>query len=189
VNSFEATVGVSNCRGEQARVVRRFALVYAAGALACRYGILPADRKTVRRAVKRCFKRVIWPESLVASHKPEQSLELVQKYIQRNRKKFIHVRRSKVTITREVIETAPGLIIKQKNKTPEFLFSQKVFRRSICDGWDSDVVWQHLHEADLLITQGGGKRTVTRDFPKPARRMRVISIRAAIVAEKPATAN
>jgi putative DNA primase/helicase len=54
-------LGADRASGARARVARRFALVYAAGRLAAKFGILPWARKEMLQAVKDCYDRVILP--------------------------------------------------------------------------------------------------------------------------------
>jgi hypothetical protein len=181
MKGFFNAIGATEWQGVQARVARRFALVYAAGALACKYGILPWKRAVVLSAVKACHGRVIWPEVPVEPETPGQSIARVRDYIRRLRGDFVDPRKVPSKLTRSKIEGAPGLLLKGKDQRSEFAFSHSIFRNQVCSGADWERVWDHLSAAGLLNRHKGGKRSVTRAFPKPAERLRVISVKPTIL--------
>jgi hypothetical protein len=181
MSAFLSRVGASRLQVEQARIARRFALVYTAGALACRYDVLPWKRAVVLRAAEACFRRVTWPEALLNRHTPERSIALVRSYIQRYLNDFLDLRQVTSKLTKSNIEAAPGIILETKNEGLESAFSHSIFRNQVCSGADWERVWDHLSAAGLLNRHKGGKRSVTRAFPKPAERLRVISVKPTIL--------
>jgi putative DNA primase/helicase len=181
MSAFLRRVGASKLQVEQARIARRFALVYTAGALACRYDVLPWKREAVLRAAEACYRRVAWPEALLNRHTPERSIALVRNYIQRYLNDFLDLRQVTSKLTKSNIEGAPGIILETKNQGIEYAFSPSIFRNQVCNGADWERVWDHLSAADWLNQQKGGKRSVTRAFPKPAGRLRVISVKPTIL--------
>ena len=51
----------------------------------------------------------------------------------------------------------------------------------MCAGLSARLALRHLADAGLLNVQEGGKTTVTRDFPGPLGRARVVSVREEIL--------
>jgi putative DNA primase/helicase len=94
MRTFLARIDDLDSQGVKARVARRMALVYAAGALACRYDVLPWKRQDVLSAVRQCHRRIIWPETPVTQ---EQSIDLVRGYIERHRTGFVDLAQVKVS--------------------------------------------------------------------------------------------
>lgn len=67
----------------------------------------------------------------------------------------------------------------------EFLFTNAQFRGEICDGLPADQVNGDLKAAVLVHCQEGGKWSVTRDLPEPLGRVRMISVKEAILKWRP----
>jgi putative DNA primase/helicase len=178
-------LGADRANGARARIARRFALVYAAGCLAAEFGILPWTWKEMLQAVKDCYGRVILPPDALTEHTPERSIAAVRDYIERNGHRFIDTGSRRRSLTKEDLQSAGGAVHRRHDGTREFLFTSAQFRGEICDGLPAEQVYGDLKAAVLVHCQEGGKWSVTRDLPEPLGRVRVISVKAAILKWKP----
>ncbi|CAA9524982.1 MAG: hypothetical protein AVDCRST_MAG62-1377 [uncultured Sphingomonas sp.] len=118
--------------------------------------------------------------SLLRPQTAEESIGAVAEYIRRERGSFIDLRAQSGRLTRDEFATAAGLVY-PRGRRVEFCFPAEVFRDGVCAGLSAKLVVHHLRDADLLHQQMGGKTTVTRDFPEPLGRARVISVREEIL--------
>ena len=165
----------------ESRVARRFALPYAGAMLARRYGVLDWSERDILAAALRCHASVVLPADVQRPQTAEESVEAVAGYIWGRREGFIDLGARSGRLTRDEFAAAAGLIHPRERNGVEFCFPTAVFRDQVCGGLSAPLAIAHLREAGLLHQQGGGKATVTRDFPKPLGRARVISVKEAIV--------
>ena len=87
-------------------------------------------------------------------------------------------------LTREEFAATPGLVYPRGQHGVEFCVPAGVFRDRVCGGLSARLVAQHLREAGLMHQQAGGKTTVTRDFPEPLGRARVVSVKEEILRQR-----
>jgi putative DNA primase/helicase len=177
-------MGQAKARGAvDRRIAQRFALVYAAGRLAARYGILPYRQAEILAAVRYCHRHA-QSEAQVAAPTREprdgpgddELVRAVAGNVKRLRPGLVDPRR-KPSVAE--VKAAPGFVHKGKNGT-ELLFTPAKFSELVCAGLDERAVKAALKAAGLLVVQKGGKSSVVRDLPQPLGRMRVISVRADI---------
>jgi hypothetical protein len=168
--------GISGWDGPQARVARRFALVYAAGRLAQKYKILPWKWEEMFEAVHRCHESV--PHELY--HPPLSGAEHVAEYIRSKRTRFIDLETFDGAMTKKEVLEAPGLIYTRQNGQREYLFSSQQFRKTVCAGVTAKSVIADLKSRGLINLHNSGKSTIQRTIPglDPER---VVSIRGEIV--------
>jgi hypothetical protein len=158
---YRKKAGISGWDGPQARVARRFALVYAAGCLAQEYGILPWGRNDMAAAVHRCHKCV--PSELY--HPPLSGAEHVAEHIRANRTRFIDLETFAGAMTKKEVLEAPGLIYTRQNGQREYLFSSQQFREIVCAGVTAKSVIADLKSKGLINLHNSGKSTVQRAIP------------------------
>ncbi len=178
-------LGADRANGARARIARRFALVYAAGCLAEKFGILPWTWKEMLKAVMDCYDRVILPPDALTTHTPKRSIATVRDYIERNGHRFIDTGSRRRPVTKEDLQSAGGVVHQRHDGTREFLFTNAQFRGEICDGLPAEQVYGDLKAAVLVHCQEGGKWSVTRDLPEPLGRVRMISVEEAILEQEP----
>jgi hypothetical protein len=178
---FMLQAGHDSSTGSIARIARNYALVYAVGCLANKFGVLPWNKRDTFTAVKNCHKRLIPPQEFAAPQTPQRSIGAVGLYIERNRDRFIDLRKGCISMTKEELQEAHGIIYPTRAGEIEYLFATDRFNNTVCGGLSPKVVVGHLVSAGLVRQQAGGKTTVTRDFPKPLDRDRVVSIHAKIL--------
>ena len=178
-------LGADRANGARARIARRFALIYAAGCLAAEFGILPWTWKEMLWAVKACYDRVILPPDALTEHTPERSIAVVRDYIERNGHGFIDTGLRRRSLTKEDLQSAGGAVHRGQDGRREFLFTNAQFRGDVCAGLPAEEVYGDLKAAVLVHCQAGGKWGVTRDLPEPLGRIRVISVKEAILEWRP----
>jgi hypothetical protein len=176
-------VGESGWDAAQARIAARFALVYAAGSLAYKFGILPWDWKARLWAVKSCHQRVIAPAEVQTSHIAENSIGVVRSYITANLDRFIDLSSNNTPMTKKTFDDSYGISYNGKSGNLEYLIANERFRNAVCGSLPPDRVVADLSAAGLMNRQQGGKWSVTRDFPEPLKRARAISIKHKILKE------
>ncbi|CAO3426282.1 hypothetical protein [Azospirillum argentinense] len=158
------------------RITKRFALVYAAGAQAIEYGILPFTRVELLKAVKFCHSQAI-VEALARFAKAEMSgVDVVKTFISEHDSEFLEVETALRSKTRDV-GSAPGFVARRKGGT-EYLIPLEFFRHTICQGQNWRKVLKDLRLGGHLNLNEGGKATVVRTVPTAdgPKRKRVISI-------------
>jgi putative DNA primase/helicase len=180
IKKFLSAVGSSGWDTAQTRIATRFALVYAAGSLAFKFGVLPWDWKHRLWAVTTCYQRIIVPAEALAPHTASDVIAAVRSYISGNKDRFIDLG-SKTAITKDELDAAYGVIYPSKKGKVEYLIANRRFRNAVCAGLPAERVFEDLCAAGLMNVQQGGKRGVTRDFPRPLKRARVISIKHEIL--------
>ncbi|WP_428492537.1 DUF927 domain-containing protein [Rhodopila sp.] len=180
MNFYLRHVNANAWGGPVARVARLFAFVYASGRLANKFGVLPWPWKDMLGAVSTVHQRILLPANAIALRTPKSSIDAVAGYITTNRDRFVDLTK-RTSMTAAELQSAYGILYPTGSGSKEFLFANERFRNAVCAGLPADEVLSHLAAANFLRVQKGGKRTVTRDFPKPLGKARVISIKAAIV--------
>lgn len=158
------------------RITKRFALVYAAGALAIKYGILPFTRVDLHKAVQFCHRQAI-VEALARFAKAEMSgVDVVKAFLLAHESDFLEVGTS-LGSTRSDATSVPGFVMHRKSGN-EYLVPLKFFQHTICEGHNWRKVLKDLRLGGYLNLNEGGKATVVRTVPTAdgPKRKRVISI-------------
>jgi putative DNA primase/helicase len=181
VRKYLHAVGSTGWDATQERIAARFALVYAAGSLASRFGILPWKWEPRLLAVKTCHQRIIFPIEARAATTPADTIPAVRTYITENLDRFIGLTSRSISFTKQDLDAAYGISHLGKKGKPEYLLANRRFRNAVCGGRPAERVIEDLRAAELINVQQGGKWTVTRDFPNPLGHSRAISIKREIL--------
>lgn len=180
MNFYRQRAPETQLGGLHDRVVSRFALVYAAGRLAAKYGILPSTREELFTSVRHCQRQAMI-EPLVQFAGPQKSgVDIVKSYLESIEGSLLVISKEKDYDCRDVRRRLG--FINYVNGEREFLFDLETFKREICGGRSWKDIRRELHNAGFLNVQQGGKNTVTRLLPKPLGKKRVISISGRITA-------
>ena len=180
MRAFAAAVGVDGADGPRARAAKHFGLVYAFGALAIRYGILPWTEAEALDAAVYCWERTRLPDPASPPQSPGRSIAAVRGYIEEHLGEFLRVK-ERGSLTKEQLAAAPGAEYPRRGGGREFVFDLARFEHGACAGLSARLALRHLADAGLLNVQEGGKTTVTRDFPEPLGRTRVVSVKEEIL--------
>lgn len=135
------------------RAENAFALIYAAGRLACDYKVLPWEVIVVRQSVLRAFHNY---SSFHAKNKSVPALEMVQKYLKKNAKNLVEVPAwgKKPKISKKEFSSIPGFI-KLKNGQKEYLIPKWQFEIQFCAGSSVSQIVTQLQP--YLKTEPNGK--------------------------------
>jgi putative DNA primase/helicase len=177
MSRYKVNMPHNHPQGPYQRIGDRFALVYAAGALAARYGVLPFDRAEILKAVRYCHGRAILDELYTRVEQNRSGIDVVREWLRTNIGRFHDVREQG---HREDFEGAPGFINRRRRK-PEILILEEVFNEIVCKGRDPEQVFNELHKAGLAGRHVSGPYTIHRILPKCFGRARVVCIYGKII--------
>lgn len=174
MNHYMSLVNVDGHDGPSARIARRFALIYAAGRLACRYGILPWSRSDMERAVlwvhKRSQRRVNLPSPLAE----------VARAISENFGSLVDADREEGT------PLAPGYRRKRKGTT-EVLLTTGQFGTLLGGEANVPAAVEALREQGYLKVFDDGKNGITWAPPGRTRRRHYCIDAGRLLSDHPVT--
>ena len=136
------------------RLHGKFATIYAAGALAIKYGILPFKRKALRQAILKCeADHVAFVEQgdIGGGKPPATSLELLRNFLRDHRNYFADLSNANAEI-----QSAP-VYISQNNGHDEFLFRNYRLEEIVGGKNEADNLKTLLAQQGLLRTAAGNK--------------------------------
>nr|WP_175428740.1 DUF927 domain-containing protein [Azospirillum argentinense] len=161
------------------RVCKRFELVYAAGMLAIRYGVLPYSKKEMLEAVQYAHRKGMF-EALAATSTPRPSaVQHVKAFIQNNKASFV--------VTGRMDKYEPAVLARAKaywsksDGGETFLFMPKFFKQEVCSGHSYHGILADLRREGFLHVYDGQGNTVTRKLPGHRMKKHVICIPARIL--------
>ena len=155
----KATAQITTSGRNLTRLHGKFATVYAAGALAAKFGILPYKRKDVARAVLKCeIDHVRFVEGLLTGRTAQRKshVELLRDYIRSNLSSFIDLRDKGDELRGSDFKSAPGFIGIHKDR-PEYLFAAEKFKEILGGRAAADECKRDLSHLGLIATAGAGK--------------------------------
>jgi hypothetical protein len=88
-------------------------------------------------------------------------------------------------MTKQDLDSAYGIVYEGKGGKIEYLIANLRLRNAACGGLPAQRVFEGLRAAGMIRVQNGGKWSVTRQFPSPLKRARVISIKQKILSDVP----
>lgn len=153
---------------EVARVCRRFALVAAAGVLACRLGVLPWPEDRVVEAVRTV--RDLWLADASTLTDVQRGVIAVRDFCLRHSTRFQPLNESQ-----PAVHDLAGY-----RSASAFLFTQEGFREACC-GFDPKAVARELAGRGLLEGSDPGHRTMKVTIPGMSSRPRLYCVRESIV--------
>ncbi|MEJ0063317.1 MAG: DUF927 domain-containing protein [Alphaproteobacteria bacterium] len=151
-----------NRQGGRGRPERRFALVYAAGMLAKKYGVLPWSRKRIFKVVVACYTLHF---NFVRQHRPVRPEVAVAEYIRQNKKRFIKLPDDMQDMSDEELNDCPGFRFEKQGQKC-FWIPEKVFIRGFMGKYEANLLWDSLGKS--LVTERNGK---TKDGTPKIRRL------------------
>ncbi len=183
-------------RRQPARVHEKFATIYAAGALAIAFGILPWDRRAMLRALLACEQAHF---DLVAGAEPSRQLQpesksksdpwgLLKSHVRAHRREFVDLRKGLVGRSADHDHDAcVGYVNEAPDGTVEFLVSNDKLRE-IC-GSEKALrrLKQDLRSKGMLLVDEH-RPSVRRTIWKNGKREQVIAIRARAFSKQSASA-
>ena len=167
------------------RIHGKFATIYAAGALASKFKVLPLSRKELLAAILKCEKDHVAfvAREIDAPAKPTaNSFDRLLAYIRENQHGFVDLRGGEGASTYNV-DPSLGYLNEHKGKL-EFLLTEETFER-IAGGKAAAVeLKRELRRRKLIVTTGAGGQTVkfvVRRRLGDAKRSTVVAVDHAIL--------
>lgn len=170
VVAWETDLGLGKVlESHQKRVIRRLALVGAAGALAVCLGVFGIPESEVRRSVE--FVRDAWLSD--ESNKPEgaRAVEAIKATILRDRARF--------RPCNDEGRIVHDLLGYEDRKGGGFLLTDEGFAEA-CQGLSRDLALEELQRQGLLFTNEAGRKKAKQNVPGVGR-IRVYVVRAEIL--------
>jgi putative DNA primase/helicase len=171
--------------GKDNRIAGLFSIVYAAGCLAIEAGVLPFDKRQLKKAIQHCF------DANFAFRKGQKCVtnpvSTVKENLQRIKQKLCDTRKHRLTFEAAQKAEYVGFITKHKLNHKEFCFLPREFETHVCAPHPKTVVLKALEQAGLLIrdegAEAGSKKLQTKRtlFAGKAKRPRVYAISANIL--------
>ena len=157
--SQKARLGIDGTHGLKDSIGDIFALIYAAGQLARKYGILPWSAAGIRRAVLDIYAS--YQSSTAHDSVASDPIAYVRNTIERLRGEFVELRDLSDGDS-DRVTNALGLLGSSRRGEGEFIFLPEQFERTFGGSFGVDTLLVHLKNAELLKCDKGyqTKRTV-----------------------------
>jgi uncharacterized protein (DUF927 family) len=158
---FVAELVPPGAGGQVQRVAHRFALVAAAGVLACRFGILPWPERVCFDAAARLFRDWVAGRGGLQAAETIRVLRLVRTFIDAHGDhqfgRMDGGPTDRATINRVGFR-------RETDGGPEFLFLRGAFDE-VCPGIALQTITDALREAGCLVMHAGGRTSITVKLP------------------------
>jgi hypothetical protein len=174
-------------RRQPARIHEKFATIYAAGALAIAFGILPWDRRAMLRALLACeqahFDLVAGTEPSRKQQRQQQQqatpMERLTAHVRAHRREFVDLRKGLVGRSAGHDHDACAGYINQRQQdgTVEYLFSEAELK-SVCGSRAALLRLKRDLRSDGMLLVDEHRPSTRRTIWKDGRREQVIAIRA-----------
>ena len=154
----KATAQITSSSCNLTRLHGKFATIYAAGAMATRFGILPHEKKDIFAAILACERdHVRFIEQQLAVHvaQPQSHIERLRDYLRRNASSFIDLRQEGVSVSDDAFLAAPGFVGEHKRRL-EYLFPAEKFEQILGGRGAADTCKRDLLALCLIATAGAG---------------------------------
>ena len=180
MSSQRARLGIAGAAGLIDRVADVFCLIYAAGQLARKFGILPFSADELRYAVRDVYeghRRFVTKDAVESD-----PIAHVRTEIERLRGSFVDLD-GQSDIDPEALIEAPGLV-RDTKRGREFIFLPKVFRRTFAGPFSIDALLAALKRGGFLICDAGPAKSSRKNQIKRhigRQRVRVYCITGAIL--------
>jgi hypothetical protein len=181
---------------QPARIHEKFATIYAAGALAIAFGILPWDRRAMGHALLACeqahFDLVAGTEPSRKQQRQQQQqaapMELLTAHVRAHRREFIDLRKGLVARpASHKHSTCVGYVNNAPDGSIEFLFSNNKLL-DICGSRAALLQLKQKLSSDGMLLEDEHRPSVRRTIWENGEREQVIAIRARAFSQLGATA-
>lgn len=151
----------SNADGQVLRVLNRFALIAAAGALATELGITGWPQEDPMWAAKKCFEAWLRNRGGISAQEGQEVLRQVRHFFEQHG----NARFSLIDDTSErIIINRAGYKKMIEGNWHYFVFSES-FKQDICAGFDMHIAIAILKEKGWLMPDAEGKSTRAENLP------------------------
>ncbi len=160
MDRFEKDLSPIDADGQVSRVLKRFAIVAAAGEVAIEMGILPWIKDIsyvgVKQVANDWLKQRGGPQALEA----REAVSQARSFIETNAKSRI----ANFLEPPPQIRDCAGYLHRQPDATSHFYIFRDVFRKEICNGLNYTLVARELHKRGMLVKQADSY-TCTKRLP------------------------
>ncbi len=183
---------VASGQRDLARLHEKFATIFAAGALAIKFGIVPWSNNELGNALLACERAHIDLVAGTETNRQQQQKsdpwELLTAHVRQHRREFVDLRKGLVGRSADHDHDAClGYVNEALDGTVEFLFSNDKLREIV----GSEAAWRRL-KRDLrskgMLLVDEHRPSVRRTIWKNGKREQVIAIRARAFSQQSATA-
>jgi hypothetical protein len=147
-------------QGGKARVAKTFAIAYAAGMLARKWGILPKAWGPLLSAILQVYRSVTPPQATAPS--PIPAINKIRAYVERHKAKLVRMRNVQEPYSQKAFQTAAGFL-RKTNSCEEILIPTEQFQRMFPD---HALLMKELRDAWLAKTEGGKQAKLSVKAPK-----------------------
>jgi hypothetical protein len=186
---------IAHGRRQPARIHEKFATIYAAGALAIAFGILPWDRRAMGHALLACeqahFDLVAGTEPSRKQQQQQQRaapMELLTAHVRMHRREFVDLRKGLVERSAgHDHDACPGYVNEAPDGSSEFLFSNNKLL-DICGSRAALLQLKQKLSSDGMLLEDEHRPSTRRTIWENGERQQVIAIRARAFSQQSATA-
>ncbi len=174
IAKFEKAVGAQFLGNELGRVVPKFGLVYAAGRLAQRYGVLPWSPKRILRTVIKVFNQSRAHQAESGGGDPKGR---IIEFITKHGPGLPKIREGRPAKSSAKLLRGPGVFYRRKDGIVEYCFLPQQLARILGGAGSLKAAQSELVSSGLLKVEGGSKpRVRSRRRLVEGRRSRVFCI-------------
>lgn len=142
------------------RIIKRFALVYAAGNLACCYGVLPFS--DVNGSIITCFNSWLIGEERSISNEDRELIAQIRMFIEKYSLSHFPLFSS---LSREYSGGFYGFRKEVGEGKLIWYISNEIFKQMACKGFNIRTAIKILSQHDLIELQNGNRSSVTMRIP------------------------
>jgi len=146
------------------RVAEKFAIIYAAGKLARKYGILPAEFKSIGRHVIECFRQHLLSVS-VPDNRESDSQSIIKAYYERHKANIIILPHGHASISEDDYENSPGFIMSSNKGKPLLIVSQRKLSSKLPEGLSATDIMKDLVRLRMAKVEGEKSKRYTTKVP------------------------
>ena len=156
--AFISSHKLGQAGGQKHRILKRFALLYAAGVLASDFKILPSSKPEIHQSLTKLF--ATWLDRHGCEYiEEEQILSQIRQYLQTyGSSRFPDLEDARQC--EQPIAHCAGFKRKNKEGEYEWLILSEVFKNEICRGFDFRQIVKLLKRRSILLVCGDGRGTI-----------------------------
>ncbi len=160
IAKFFAALDEDAVQGAKARAAKTFALTYAAGMLARKWGIFPKEWGSLLSAILQVYCSVTASQATAPS--PIPAINKIRAYVERHKAKLVRIRNVQEPYSQKTFQRAVGFL-RKINGCEEVLIPTEQFQRMFPD---HTLLMKELRDAGLAKTERGKQAKLSIKAPK-----------------------
>jgi putative DNA primase/helicase len=176
---FFESAGVSTSDAYEVQFAKRFALAYAAGTLASYDGLVPWDRRLIRRSIRRCYRQALegraGPLAAIRA-----AADAITQRLQRTND-IADLRGTTRPIDLKFAERAKALLLPHDDGSSLLAIRPEIFRSLVGAKVSAQHVAAELERRGHLIPRPNGRRTRQIRVPGLGRRRDYYCLRGDLI--------